>query len=342
MTGAVETKRPTISAAVICRDEERNIGACLESLAWCDEIVVVDSGSRDRTVEIARKHATRVLHHDWPGYVAQKNWALEQTTGEWVLCVDADERATPELQRAIEAALRRPANDSPRTERSEDARFPRSEPTASGEVHQARDRTSNPSPHLPVPRSEPTASGEAHEAGFEVRRHVFYLGRWIDHGGWYPDWKLRLVRRGRARWSGVDPHDKLIADGPVRRLDADLVHLTYGDFSDHLRTVQRFSDVVSEVQAREGRRFSLPRAILHPPAKFLSCFVWKRGFLDGWPGFVIAATSSFYVFAKYVKLWERTVPRGEPHQGAVASAPNPRPPIVPRSESQASGDDHQT
>ena len=277
---------PRISAAVICLDEERNIGACLESLAWCDEIVVVDSGSRDRTVEIARKHATRVLHHDWPGYVAQKNWALEQTSGEWVLCVDADERCTPALRAAIESALRPPANESPPSECSDDARFPRSEPQASGDVHQA--------------------SGEIHEAGFEVRRHVFYLGRWIDHGGWYPDWKLRLVRRGRARWGGVDPHDKLIADGPVRRLDADLIHFTYGSFSDHIRTLQRFSDVVSEVQAREGRRFSLLRAILHPPAKFFECFVWKRGFLDGWPGFVIAATSAFYVFAKYVKLWERT------------------------------------
>jgi glycosyltransferase involved in cell wall biosynthesis len=280
VTSAAGAARPRISAAVICLDEERNIGACLESLAWCDEIVVVDSGSRDRTVEIARKHATRVLHHDWPGYVAQKNWALEQTSGEWVLCVDADERCTPALRAAIESALRSAANESPHAERSDDTRFPRSEPTASGAITEA--------------------------AGFEVRRHVFYLGRWIDHGGWYPDWKLRLVRRSRARWGGVDPHDKLIADGPVRRLDADLVHFTYENFASHLRTLQRFSDVVSEEQARAGRRFSLLRAITHPPAKFFECYVWKQGFRDGWPGFVIAATSAFYVFAKYVKLWERT------------------------------------
>ena len=155
-----------------------------------------------------------------------------------------------------------------------------------------------------------------------MRRHVFYLGRWIDHGGWYPDWKLRLVRRGRARWGGVDPHDKLIADGAVGRLDAELVHFTYADFAAHLRTVQRFSDVVSGVQAAEGRRFSLLRALVHPPAKFFECYVWKRGFLDGWPGFVIAATSSFYVFAKYVKLWEKTVAHGEPTaSGEIHKAP---------------------
>jgi glycosyltransferase involved in cell wall biosynthesis len=255
-------RQPRLSAAVICANEERAIGPCLESLAWCDEIVVVDSGSTDRTLEIVRKHATRVLHRDWTGYVDQKNHALEATAGAWILCLDADERCTPALREAIEAAL-------------------------------------------------PAA---ADCAGFEVRRHVFYLGRWIDHGGWYPDWKLRLVRRGRARWGGVDPHDKLVADGPVRRLDADLLHVTYRDFGDHLRTIQRFSDVVADQQARGGRRFSLARALLHPPAKFLGCYVWKQGFRDGWPGFVIAAASAFYVFAKHVKLFERTAGPTPPPQ----------------------------
>ncbi len=308
MSEAAGTPRPTVSAAVICLDEARNIGACLASLAWCDEIVVVDSGSRDGTVEIARKHATRVLHHAWPGYVAQKNWALEQATSDWVLCVDADERCTPALRAAIESALRGAANEFPHSERSEDARFPRSEPEASGAIT---------------------------EAGFEVRRHVFYLGRWIDHGGWYPDWKLRLVRRGRARWGGVDPHDKLIADGPVRRLDAELEHFTYADFAAHLRTVQRFSDVVSQQWVGEGRRYSVLRALLHPPAKFFECYVWKRGFLDGWPGFVIAATSSFYVFAKYVKLWERKLSPGNP------TASTDERELLPRSEPPASGEDHE-
>lgn len=249
-----EGHRARLSAAIICQDEADRIEECLASVAWCDEIVVVDSGSRDATVEIARKLASRVVHNAWPGYVAQKNFALEQTTGDWILCLDADERVTPALRAAIERAL----------------------------------------------------AGDPAVAGFEVRRHVFYLGRWIDHGGWYPDWKLRLVRRGRARWGGVDPHDKLLADGPVARLDADLVHLTYRDFADHLRTVQRFSDVVADGWAREGRRFSLARALLRPPVKFFECFVWKQGFRDGWPGFVIAATSAFYVFAKHVKLFDRS------------------------------------
>ncbi|MCZ7618609.1 MAG: glycosyltransferase family 2 protein [Myxococcota bacterium] len=257
--------RPRVSAVVICCDEADRIGDCLASVAWCDEVLVVDSGSRDGTLAIARAHATRVFERAWPGYVAQKNFALEQATGEWVLCLDADERCSAALRLAVEAAV---ASDSPLV-------------------------------------------------GYRVKRHTFHLGRWIEHGGWYPDWKLRLVRRGRARWGGVDPHDQLIADGPVGRLDADLEHFSYRDYADQLRTVQRFSDLVAEQWARQGRRFSPWRALLHPPVKFLECWLWKQGFRDGWPGFVIAATSSFYVFAKHVKLWERTARRQE--RGRVGS-----------------------
>jgi glycosyltransferase involved in cell wall biosynthesis len=244
-----------ISAVVVCGNEEANLADCLESVRWCDEMVVVESLSTDRTPEIARRYTERVISRAWAGYVAQKQFALEQATGDWILSLDADERCSPELREAIRAALASPQAD---------------------EV-----------------------------AGFEVRRHVFYLGRWIDHGGWYPDWKLRVVRRGRARWVGSDPHDRLEADGPVGRLEADLVHHTYRDFAQQLRTVDRFSEVVAEGWLEQGRRFSLLDALFHPPAKFLECYVWKRGFLDGWPGFVIAATSAFYVFAKQVKLREK-------------------------------------
>lgn len=242
-----------VSAVVVCGNEADAIADCLASVGWCDEIVVVDSLSTDGTAEIARRFTDRVIGRAWPGYVAQKQFALEQASGDWVLSLDADERCTPALRDAILATL----------------------PGAGPEV-----------------------------AGFELRRHVFYLGRWIDHGGWYPDWKLRLVRRGRARWAGVDPHDRLEADGPVRRLDADLHHLTYRDFAHQLRTVDRFSAVVAAEWRKEGRRSSWLDALFHPPAKFLECYVWKRGFLDGWPGFVIAMTSAFYVFAKQVKLRE--------------------------------------
>lgn len=241
-----------ISAVVICGNEEKNIGDCLESLKWCDEIVVVDSMSTDRTPEIARTYTSKVIQRPWPGYVAQKNFALDQATGDWILSVDSDERCTPELREEIRRELPAAAVD-----------------------------------------------------GFLVKRHVHYLGRWINHGGWYPDYKLRLVRRGKAKWTGVDPHDKLVTDGTTRKLKGELVHFTYRDFRHQLKTIQAYSDVVVDEWVKEGRRFSLLKAVFHPPAKFLGCYVWKLGFLDGWPGFVIAAASAFYVFVKQVKLWEK-------------------------------------
>lgn len=222
-------------------------------MSWCDEIVVVDSGSADRTVELARRYTSRVIHNPWPGYVAQKNFALEQATGDWILCLDADERCTPELREAIRKA---------------------------------------------VPEAGPVV-------GFEVRRPAWYLGRWIRHGGWYPDWKLRVVRKGRARWTGIDPHDRLVVDGPVRRLEADLVHYNYRDFAQQIRTINHFSDVVVQEWLKQGKKPSLLKTLLHPPVKFLECYLWKRGFLDGFPGLAIAVSSAYYVFAKHVKLWER-------------------------------------
>ena len=97
--------RPTVSAIVVCFNEEGNIGACLESLRWCDEIVVVDSFSTDRTVEICRRYTNRVVQREWRGYIDQKTYALSQATKEWALSVDADERITPELREEIGQAL---------------------------------------------------------------------------------------------------------------------------------------------------------------------------------------------------------------------------------------------
>ena len=212
--------RPRISATIITKNEEDRIEECLRSVSWCDERLVVDSGSTDRTVERARMEGARVIERDWPGYVAQKNFALDEAKGEWIISLDADERCTPGMKDAILAAME-------------------------------------------------SADGLA---GFEVRRHVKYLGRWINHGGWYPDWKLRIVRHGKARWGGVDPHDKLIPDGPVRQLDAEMHHFTYRNFAHQIEIINHFSDVVSHGYVKAGRRPSIGQAIFHPPAKFIECY----------------------------------------------------------------------
>jgi glycosyltransferase involved in cell wall biosynthesis len=243
---------PLLSATVICKDEAEKIRGCLESVRFCDEVVVVDSGSTDGTLETCRELADRVIENQWPGYVAQQNFALSQARGEWVLAVDADERVTPELAAEIQRVL----------------------------------------------AEEPSADG------FRITRHVHYLGRWIDHSGWYPEPRVRLFRRARGAWEGLDPHYQIVVTGSLGRLHGEIVHYTYDDLEDHVRTLNRFSSVLAREHQNRGRRFSWFALLLRPPAEFFKKYIMKRGYLDGTQGFFIASLSAVYVFLKCAKLWE--------------------------------------
>ena len=141
---------------------------------------------------------------------------------------------------------------------------------------------------------------------FRLNRATFHLGRWIQHGDFYPDWKLRLYRRSRARWAGRDPHGRIEVDGPVGVLDGELLHYSYRDLADQVSRIQFFSDQAADALVRDGVVFRVRKLVLNPPVRFLRSYVLRRGFLDGVPGFVIAAASAFYVFLKYAKHWERS------------------------------------
>lgn len=245
--------RARVSVLVTTGNEEESIGGCLESVRWADEIVVIDSCSTDRTVEIARGYTERILIEPWRGYIGQKEYALKQATHPWVLFVDADERVTPELRREIlEELARQPVR----------------------------------------------------WAGFEMRRKVRYLGRWILHGDWYPDHKLRLFLREKGQVGGEEPHDRVIVDGPVKRLRGELLHFTYRDLKEHLETVNRFSTISAERMVRAGRRCGVVPMLAHPVARFVRSYVLRGGFLDGIPGLVGAVIVAFGVFVKYAKVRE--------------------------------------
>jgi len=244
---------PSISALIIARDEARNIAEAIRSVGFCDEVLVVDSGSTDDTVRIAEQAGARVLFNAWPGHVKQKNFAVQQARHDWVLSIDADERISPELAASIKAALA----DEPRV------------------------------------------------AGFETARRAFYLGRWIRHCGWYPDWRVRLFRRDCGQWEGIDPHDIVKVNGPVQRLSGDILHYTYRDLSHHLQVIDRYTSIGAEQRAQRGRRAGLLDLLIRPPWTFIKKYVLKAGFLDGTAGLLICALSSYYVFLKYAKLWER-------------------------------------
>jgi glycosyltransferase involved in cell wall biosynthesis len=246
--------RPTLSAAIITYNEQANIQACLDSVSdFVDEIIVLDSFSTDATEAICRKNPkVRFSQHPFDGHIEQKNRALEICSSDWILCLDADERVTPELRNAITTFL-------------------------------------ESAPKL---------------AGVKFPRLTYHLHRYIRHGGWYPNARYRLVRRGMAYWGGENPHDKLILKGKGGRLKGDLIHFTARDLSHQVDTINKFSSIVALTRYKKGRRYHLWRLLLKPVSKFLEMYLLKRGFLDGTQGFIIAVSSAYSSFLKEAKQYE--------------------------------------
>ncbi len=241
----------SISAMVLTYNEEANLSRCLASLDFCREIVVIDSGSTDRTVDIARKFTDKVLHRKMQGFGAQRNWCIEQAENDWIFWLDADEEVTQELKQTIEYI---PAN----------------------------------TPH----------------SGFCVNRSTFYLGRWIRHSGWYPQYVLRLFNRKRGRCSEAEVHESIIIEGESARLKGDILHYPYPSLSRHIRKMDTYTNLSAKQKYKSGRRFNPWKAVFAPPAEFIKKYFLKLGILDGIPGLAIAASSAYYVFLKQVKLFE--------------------------------------
>lgn len=241
-----------ITATVITLNEEHNIAAALESLAWADEIIVVDAESSDRTTEIARGFTDRVIVKPWSGYSKQKNFAAEQAAHDWIFSLDADERVSNELAREI------------------------------GQLQRNGTKA----------------------AGFEMPRLTFYLGRWIRHSGWRPDYKLRLYDRNRGRWQGDYVHEALEVDGRVEKLAGDILHYTVRDASEHHRRMDRYTTLAAEQAYSQGKHVSPGSLLISPSLVFLRSYILKLGFMDGLPGLAIARFAAHYEFLKNLKLWE--------------------------------------
>lgn len=140
--------------------------------------------------------------------------------------------------------------------------------------------------------------------GFAFPRMVWFLGRWIRHGDWYPDTKLRLFRKARGNCTGSEPHDRIYVEGDVQYLKAPLHHYTYNDISDQIFTLNRFSSISAQTHVDNGGHYSIFRLIFHPPFRFLRSYLLKCGFMDGVPGFIVAGSIAFATLTKYAKIWE--------------------------------------
>jgi glycosyltransferase involved in cell wall biosynthesis len=142
---------------------------------------------------------------------------------------------------------------------------------------------------------------------YRMPRLSFHLSKWIRHGGWYPDYQTRLFKRNKAHWIGGAVHEHVEIKGTVSDLKHDLLHYVFRDLDDQIETNNEFSSLGAKELLRRGEKFSSIKLIFKPLFKFLECFVWKAGFLDGPEGFIIALGASQSLFLKYAKLWEAQV-----------------------------------
>ena len=272
-----------LSVVIITHNEEANLARTLESVKPLvadgkGEIIVVDSGSTDRTVETAKSFGAKVFLEEWKGYAAQKNSAIDKAAGDYVLSLDADEEVSPELGEEIQTTVRNP-------------------PTGDKFRQKLPDGTSTP----------------IFVNGFLMPRKNYFLGRWIRHGGFWPDRKLRLFRRNTGRFKNAAVHETLeieeYRNGGIRlisgQLHGALIHHSYPTLSDYIDHMNRYSSLGAEMVVAEGRiGFSAVNIVLRPLATFVYNYFFRLGFFDGREGLLLHLYHAVYVSWKYAKAWE--------------------------------------
>ena len=241
-----------LSVAIITHNEESNIRDALESIKWADEIVVIDSFSTDRTVEICRQYTDRVFTLEWTGFADTKQEAVNLTTHPWVFVLDADERVTVELKDEI--------------------------------LNITKDKSSKDGYYLP--------------------RKNYFARRWIKHGGWWPDYTLRLFRREKGLFEAREVHESIKVIGSTGYLKNPIEHYTYKDIDDYLKRMQTYSTLAAKELFKKRCRGSILDIIFRPPATFFKMFFLQLGILDGIYGIILAYLYSVYTYKKYWKLRE--------------------------------------
>jgi len=279
----------TLSVVIITHNEEANIARTLASVQPLvsdgkGEIIVVDSGSTDRTVEIAKSYGAKVFVEEWKGYAAQKNSAIDKAAGDWILSLDADEEADSLLVEEISWLLAAipawekngmPVGDDP-------------------DSRELRDRGTE------------IGLDEDDLNGFLIPRKNYFLGRRIRHGGFWPDSKLRFFRRGSGKFQDQIVHETIATLGVTSSVQRGaLLHHSYPTLADYLDHMNRYSSLGAEMLVARGPvRFSPFNIILRPLATFIYNYFFRLGFLDGREGLLLHLYHAVYVSWKYAKAWE--------------------------------------
>ena len=248
--------RQTISCAIVVFNEERNIREALDSVAWMDEIIAVDSYSTDKTVEICREYTPHVFQRKWNGFGEQKNSAIDRAISDWVFILDADERVSDDLRAEIQRVL----------------------------------ETSTP----------------AGPVAYSLPRKNYYYGKWIRWGGVYPDYQLRLFRRGVGRLDDSEPHNRFVFEGLHGDLTHALDHYTERTIEDHFKKFNNFTTLAARERGKTKKTVRWSDLTIRPLFTFWKYYVRRQAFRDGVHGLIISVFASMYTFVKYAKLWDTT------------------------------------
>lgn len=239
------------TAVVLTLNEEKHLADCLESLHWCEHVLVLDSFSTDRTVEIAREHGVQVVQHPFVNFATQRNTAIDLVDGDWIFFVDADERVSPELAEEVLSAIQDPAYD-----------------------------------------------------GWYIPRRNNFFGRWLEYGGFYPDYHLRLARKNKHRYDlKVTVHEVPVMQGKVGYLINPLIHYWYQEMKEMIATRSTYANFMAARHYAAGIRPTY-QLVAAPAFFFLKHLVFLKGYKDGKAGMLLSLAWGYYAFVEYWRVWQ--------------------------------------
>jgi len=236
---------------IICGDEENNIEECIKSVQWADEIILVDSYSKDKTIEIASKYNVKIFQNKWESFAEQRQIALSKCSNDWVFSLDADERCTSILAEEIKEKIN---------------------------------------------------SSENKFTGFKIPRKSFFLNKWVRHGGWYPDYQLRLFKK-QATVSDRLVHEKYEVKGEIGFLKNDLLHYTVSSISDYMHKVNQYS-TLQAIEKAGKKKINFFNMLFRPILAFIQGYILKGGFLDGITGLMVVNFHIITNMLAYMKIWQ--------------------------------------
>jgi glycosyltransferase involved in cell wall biosynthesis len=282
--------KKTLAVAIATFNEEENLAACLESVkGLADEIVVVDGSSLDKTVEIAKSFGAKVLVKDNPQmFHINKQKAIDMTTSDWVLQLDADERVSPQLADEIRKFINMTDEEIEEYQKS----IPRI-------------KLFNRHQKLIEERDGQLGKTDKPYAAFFLPRANFFLGRYLKSGGVYPDGVIRLFKKGKAYLPCKDVHEQFEVDGRVGWMQNDLLHYDSPTFKKYITRNNRYTSFM----AKQYKDEKLPKNVINffkyililPVYWFLMTFIRHKGFKDSWQGFVFSFFSALRFPVSYVK-----------------------------------------